>query len=75
MTHYIEKVQHLVEAVPDSAKVIATAAAPMASLFGLTVEEWSFVLSGVVALLFILEKLYRFYRWVRNEPEKCTPTE
>lgn len=71
----VKHTQHVMETIPDSAKVIATAAAPMASLFGLTVEEWSFVLSGVVALLFILEKLYRFYRWVRNEPEKCTPTE
>ena len=71
----IHKTQHVVEAIPDSAKVIATAAAPMASLFGLTVEEWSFVLSGIVALLFILEKLYRFYKWVRDEPEKCTPAE
>lgn len=71
----VKHTQHVMETIPDSAKVIATAAAPMASLFGLTVEEWSFVLSGVVALLFILEKFYRFYRWVRNEPEKCTPTE
>lgn len=68
-------IQQISEHIPDSAKVAIAGSAPMASLFGLTVEEWSFVLSGVVALLFILEKLYRFYRWVRNEPEKCTPTE
>lgn len=71
----VKQTQHVMETIPDSAKVIATAAAPMASLFGLTVEEWSFVLSGIVALLFILEKLYRFYKWVRNEPEKCNPPE
>lgn len=71
----VKHTQHVMETIPDSAKVVVAAASPMASLFGLTVEEWSFVLSGVVALLFILEKLYRFYRWVRNEPEKCTPTE
>ena len=70
----VKHTQHVMETIPDSAKVIATAAAPMASLFGLTVEEWSFVLSGIVALLFILEKLYRFYKWMRNEPEKCSPT-
>lgn len=72
---FAKQTQHIVEAIPDSAKVVVAAASPMASLFGLTVEEWSFVLSGIVALLFILEKLYRFYRWARNEPEKCTPSE
>lgn len=71
----VKHTQHVMETIPDSAKVVVAAASPMASLFGLTVEEWSFVLSGAVALLFILEKLYRFYRWARNEPEKCTPSE
>lgn len=66
MNHYIEKVQHIAETVPDSVKVVAAGAAPMASLFGLTAEEWSFVLSSVVALLFILEKIYKFYRMVKN---------
>lgn len=72
---FIKQTQHVVETIPDSAKVVVAAASPMASLFGLTVEEWSFVLSGIVALLFILEKLYRFYKWVKDEPEKCNPTE
>lgn len=66
MTHYIEKVQHVVETVPDSVKVVAAGAAPMASLFGLTAEEWSFALSSVVALLFIVEKLYKFYRTFKD---------
>lgn len=67
MQDRLHNISHVVESIPDSAKVVVTAAAPMASLFGLTVEEWSFVLSGVVALLFIVEKLYRFYKWVRHE--------
>ena len=41
----------------------------MASVLGLTVEEWSFVLSGVLALMFIVEKLYRFYKWARKKKE------
>jgi len=69
MTHH-----DIIEQVPDSAKVLAAGVAPMASLMGLTVEEWSFVLSGVVALLFIVEKLYRFYQWARRkENEHCEP--
>lgn len=72
MTHYIEKVQHVVETVPDSVKVVAAGAAPMASLFGLTAEEWSFVLSSVVALLFIVEKLYKFYRTFKDGREESS---
>lgn len=75
MNHYIEKVQHVVETVPDSVKVVAAGAAPMASLFGLTAEEWSFVLSSVVATLFILEKIYKFYRMVRDGHEKGSDSE
>lgn len=75
MSNYIEKVQHITETVPDSAKVMVAAASPMASLFGMTVEEWSFVLSGIVALLFILEKLYRFYRWARDGSKESSSSE
>lgn len=42
----------------------------MASMLGLTVEEWSFVLSGILALLFIIEKLYRFYQWTRKKNKR-----
>lgn len=42
----------------------------MASLFGLTAEEWSFVLSSIVAVLFIIEKLYKFYKEIRSGHEK-----
>lgn len=72
MTSYIEKVQHVVETVPDSAKVVMAGAAPMASLFGLTAEEWSFVLSSIVAVLFIIEKVYKFYKEIRYGPKKDT---
>jgi hypothetical protein len=59
--------------IPDSVKVVVAGSAPMASLFGLTVEEWSFVLSGVVALLFIVEKLFRGYLYLRRKKnESCT---
>ena len=55
------------ENIPDSAKLIAAGVPPMASVLGLTVEEWSFVLSGILALMFIVEKLYRFYKWARKK--------
>lgn len=55
-----------VEQIPDSAKVGVAVMAPMANFIGLTVEEWSYVLSAIVALLFIIEKAYRLYKEVRE---------
>lgn len=62
MTNYIEQ-------IPDGVKVAVAGSAPMAGLFGLTVEEWSYTLSSIVALLFILEKLFKLYKWYRKR--KC----
>lgn len=73
MTNHFEKIQHIVENIPDSAKLTVAVAPQMASLFGLTVEEWSFVLSSVVAILFILEKLYKLYGMWKNG-NKESPT-
>lgn len=75
MTGHFEKIQHIAETIPDSVKVAAAGAAPMASLFGLTAEEWSFVLSSIVALLFIIEKLYKFYRTVKYGRKEGTDSE
>jgi hypothetical protein len=66
--------QEILDQIPDSAKVVVAASAPMASLFGLTVEEWSYVLSAIVACMFIIEKLVRAYLWWKaryNENCKC----
>lgn len=59
MTNYIEQ-------IPDGVKVAVAGSAPMANLFGLSVVEWSYTLSSIVALLFILEKLFKFYRWCKG---------
>lgn len=65
MANYIEQ-------IPDGVKVGIAGSAPMASLFGLTVEEWSYTLSCVVALLFITEKLYKSYRWWRKRKNESS---
>lgn len=64
----------IIQNIPDSVKVVAATAPSMASLFGLTVEEWQFVLSAIVALLFIIEKMYRLYVWAREKKnaKNCT---
>lgn len=49
--------------IPDSLKVIVASSAPMASFLGLTVEEWSYVLSAIVATIFIIEKIIKVFMW------------
>jgi hypothetical protein len=43
--------------IPDSAKVVTATAAPVLTLFGVSVEEWTYILSIIVSLLFIIEKI------------------
>lgn len=47
----------ILEQVPDGYKVAASVAAPALTLFGVTLEEWTFILSAIVSVLFIIEKL------------------
>jgi hypothetical protein len=58
--------------VPDSIKVVAASAAPALTLMGFTLEEWTFILSGIVSVLFIIEKLPKvlsvirqFWKWLK----------
>lgn len=48
---------NFLEQVPDSAKVAASAAAPVLSIFGVAVEQWGYVISAIVGILFIIEKI------------------
>lgn len=43
--------------VPDTVKVAASVSAPTLHFFGITVQEWTYVLSAIVSVLFIIEKL------------------
>lgn len=47
----------ILEQVPDSLKVTASVSPTVIHFFGVPVEQWMFILSGVVSLLFIIEKI------------------
>lgn len=49
--------QHILEQVPDSAKITSVAIAPILSIFGVPLEQWVYVLSAIMTLLFIIEKI------------------
>lgn len=56
------KSSEILENIPDAAKVVTAVSAPALTLFGVSVEQWTFVLSAVVSILFIIEKLPVFIR-------------
>ncbi len=69
--------QEAAQAVPDSAKLTAIAAAPVLTILGMSLQEWTYVLSAIVSLFFILEKLpmvitriKTFKKWIVNVRRK-----
>lgn len=54
------------ENVPDTAKVAVSTAAPVLELFGIPVSEWTYVLSAIVSLLFIIEKSPMLYQRLKD---------
>lgn len=65
--------QQALENIPDGIKVGTAVSAPMLNLFGVPIEEWTFILSAIVSLLFIIEKLpifilrcKTFVRWLKE---------
>jgi hypothetical protein len=59
--------------IPDSVKVAVSVSPSLSYVFlGLPLETWTYVLSAVVSIMFIIEKLpvfiervRQFYKWVR----------
>ena len=49
--------QQTVEQIPDGIKVATAVSAPALSFLGVSVEDWTFILSAIVSFLFIVEKL------------------
>ncbi len=65
--------QHTIEQIPDGLKVATAVSAPVLTFLGVSVEQWTFVLSAIVSLLFIIEKLPVFisrcrqaYSWMKQ---------
>ena len=63
--------------VPDTLKVSTAVAAPVLTFLGVSVEQWTFILSAIVSLLFIIEKLpvfiqrcKSFIEWMRDVKRK-----
>lgn len=47
----------VVEQIPDSVKASVSIPVPVLAFYGVPIEQWVFVLSAILTLLFIIEKL------------------
>lgn len=61
------------ENIPDSVKAGVAVSAPALQYFGIDVEQWTFILSGIVSILFIIEKIpmllergRKLLRWIKS---------
>lgn len=57
--------QNTLETIPDSAKVAGAIAAPGLAFFGIGVEDWGYILSAIVSIMFIIEKIPTFLMRLR----------
>lgn len=67
----------LTQDTSDVIKVGTAVSAPTLSLFGVPVEQWTFILSGIVSILFIIEKspvllirIKALIQWIKNLRKK-----
>jgi hypothetical protein len=63
--------------IPDTAKVATAVSSSVLSLFGIPVQEWGYVLSGLVAIVILLEKspiviqrIKSLWRWMHVRRKK-----
>lgn len=47
----------ILEKIPDSTKITTAAIAPVLNLFGMPLDQWVLILSILLTLLFIVEKI------------------
>lgn len=66
----------VLEQVPDSVKISAALSSSAFTFMGLPVEQWMYILSAIVSILFILEKIpkviqsmQKTYRWIKGDKD------
>lgn len=70
-------IQEHMASVPDSIKIGLATGSSALTLFGVSVQDWMYILSAIVSLLFIIEKAPVFIqrvkeliKWVRDDSGK-----
>lgn len=63
----------VLEQIPDSLKVTAATTPTALSLWGVPVEQWMFIASAIVSVMFMIEKapvciknILTFVRWIKK---------
>jgi hypothetical protein len=66
-------IQEQMASVPDSVKITLATGSTALTMFGITVQDWMYIGSAIVSILFIIEKtpiflqrMKELYRWMRG---------
>lgn len=59
-------IQEHLPSVPDIVKVSIATGSSVLTIFGIPVEQWTYILSGVVSIIFIVEKLPMLIKRVKE---------
>lgn len=62
-------ISEMSQQVPDSVKIAAATSSSVLTFLGLPVEQWMFLLSAVVSVLFIIEKVPMLINRIRQLKE------
>ncbi len=73
----MSQLPNITEQLPDTLKVITAASAPLLTVFGMTVEEWAFILSAIASIVLVIERIpmvinrFRMFKsWIRKKTGK-----
>lgn len=67
----------VMEQIPDTVKITTALSSSALTFMGLPVEQWMYIMSAIVSLLFILEKLPKavnsirlLVKWIKGERDE-----
>ena len=67
-------IQESLQQIPDTVKIAVATGSSALTFIGIPVQEWMYILSAIVSLMFVIEKvpvmverLKQFKRWVLRE--------
>lgn len=57
---------NILEQVPDSVKITMATSPTVLTLFGYPIEQWMYVFSLIVSILFVIEKLPKVFKSIKE---------
>lgn len=70
-------IQESLQQIPDTVKIAVATGSSALTFLGIPVEQWMYILSAIVSLMFVIEKMpivwervKQFKRWILRESHR-----